>query len=845
MSHQPHHDESLKQPRKSVAGFIFGFIGSFFRGLRDVDVDRVGRAVFDHCTSPKALYVTLFERWWVVATFAFFGGCLGAFLISTSTESYETHGSILIYQKMPTFLDNSMSVPDAKAYDSLFSTHVQLIGSELIIEKAIEHFDLETTCPHITEKIEEKMGTDEEMTFVEYLRNKLNVGRAGSGDSAGAFVITVAFGHDNREECITVVEAILHTYRDHFNQSLLFDQNSAFDLVNQTKMELEAEVTAISLAYREFIKTAPTVWDQTTETNPHQERVKELEKQRTELELNRVALLSRIEIMSQTHDATTGEPLTDIARLALIDQNHIPRLDVLAKIRTNEVNAESQKAYPQLQEIESIRYDELLKKYAEKAEMLQKIGADHPRVTDHQATIDVLERKLKAFHETEKAKGISEAKLTAKQLVAAYVRMLSEEYADVTQRLLFLERKIRSEVQKSHELKNFTIKANQLKTEYERSQKHFESVMDKTTKQHLLKEFGNFIAEIVGHPHKVEVTWPKKPVILGLCTIMGIFSGSFVALALDLIAYTPLRRVFWFLPGWLMGNNQAAIAVQQNRSEQIAANQSSLFPVRSDSPPVSAKDTEVSSDSIQSKDWQSVEQPSTEVRIERKKTADIQRARKEQSTPTETVGKPRQPESSAGTLASVLVETPLREPATASEISNPSEGNLQTMDARRTVSRNENRHQNRKRSERPAELARRARTEKVVDQNLNKNKPQSRSIEKRSTQPKKKAKRKSLTDYQPLLDPPIVPSQLSKQGVNGPNQQSLKQKNDSVSSKPSVTTRKNSSSRSSTNQNTQPRKTSGIQPVRNLSRTESVQGQTPVRPQPVRNIPPRGEPVRN
>ena len=83
-----------------------GFAARLFNALRTLDVDAIGRATFKHCMSPKALYVTLIERWWVLATCAIIGACIGVVTIKTAVKQFESHGKILVYQKLPTFMDD-------------------------------------------------------------------------------------------------------------------------------------------------------------------------------------------------------------------------------------------------------------------------------------------------------------------------------------------------------------------------------------------------------------------------------------------------------------------------------------------------------------------------------------------------------------------------------------------------------------------------------------------------------------------------------------------------------------------------------------------------------------------
>lgn len=537
----------LKAPIHSLRTLLsvaFRFVSRLFVTLRDLDVDAVGRLSFKHCTSPKALYVTLFERWWVVATCALLGMCLGCVLIKTAVKKFESHGKLLVYQKLPTFMDDSTRLPDPKAYDSLFATHVALIGSPLIVKRAVDSFDLVNRCPEIQTELEANRD------YTHYIQNHLNVSRAGSGDAKGAFVISVGFDHISANECPIVVEAILETYREYVNHSMLDDQEKAVSLIGGIRKDLEAELKQKGDRYREFMRTADGVWNRDTENNMHQQRIETLELQLTELQLKEVAIASRIRIMAPTRDAKTGDKLTDLARLALIDETHITRLEMLQKIQGEGVAELYQMAYPERQEHANARYKKLNELFLERQTLLENLGSAHPKVTDLDAQIKMLESRLKNSKQEMAGGGAS---FDPADIVDAYIRMLNEELQDTQVRTAAVECSIAEELIAAKSLTDFTIKAKHLEDEYERAKEMYTTLIDKAQKQQVLSQFGSYVSEVIAYPHfKGQVTWPKKPVILGLCTILGIFLGSFLALALDLIAFTPLKQAFWFLPKWLV-----------------------------------------------------------------------------------------------------------------------------------------------------------------------------------------------------------------------------------------------------------------------------------------------------
>jgi uncharacterized protein involved in exopolysaccharide biosynthesis len=517
--------------------------------LRELDVEEVGMSFFRHCTDPKALYVTLIERWWVIAVCSLVGVVVGAVTIKTAVKQFSSHGKLLVYQKLPTFMDDSTRNVDPKAYDSLFATHVQLMGSSLIVDKAVEKFELRKL--EVLDEIHAKHRELGNKSIGDVIRETLKVRRAGSGDSAGAFVLSLEFAHPSAKECPQVVDAVLQTYKQYVNTSMLDDQGKAVQLLQVMKTEIQNEVQQKAKAYRDFLKSAPGVWDRDTLTNTHQKRVEAFELELTELEIKQQTIGSRIEILDRKTHPKTGLPLTDMQRLALVDDIHLPRIEVLISVQGDKVSEILQGAYPERQEVASARYDDLLQMLVDANAVAANVGKKHPKYVDAMADIKLLEFEIQK-RELKSDTLKRPAELTPTDLVSAYEVLLWEEMRDVARRIEFVKEKIEVEIAASKTLYDYSIEARQLEDDYDRTRELSGVLLDKMQKQSLLNQFGSYVAEIVEHPSKGQLTWPKKPIILALCTLVGFFAGSFFALALDLIQFSPLVNLFGFLPDWLV-----------------------------------------------------------------------------------------------------------------------------------------------------------------------------------------------------------------------------------------------------------------------------------------------------
>ena len=142
--------------------------------------------------------------------------------------------------------------------------------------------------------------------------------------------------------------------------------------------------------------------------------------------------------------------------------------------------------------------------------------------------------------------------LSPVDLVGAYEVLLQEELDALDHRIGFLKGRIVEEVEAAKSLKDFGIRADQLKDEYDRANELSGLLVDRMQKQTVLSQFGSYVVEIVQPPRKGQLVWPRKPIVLVLCTLCGLFIGIISALVLDLIEVSPLRSLFRFMPSWLV-----------------------------------------------------------------------------------------------------------------------------------------------------------------------------------------------------------------------------------------------------------------------------------------------------
>jgi uncharacterized protein involved in exopolysaccharide biosynthesis len=474
-----------------------------------------------------ALYEIIFRHWKTMVCSVLCCCAVGAAYCFLASKSYQASGRLLVVEKLPKFLEDSTKVPDAKNFDSLFATHLQLCGSPKIIQAAIEQERLDQ-LPGIQAKSEQTGSV------LDYIAANLRVSRGGSGDSAGAFVIQVGFQHTQPDEARIVVAAVIDSYQRYMKNSPLDGQQDALGFIAVMRNELNHELVKSEQNVREFLKNAPGVWDRNTLNNPHRQQIESLESEMTELQLRRSTILSRIKILKQSYIASDEKPITDLERLALIDDVHTQRLNLLVAVKGDELSGFYQALYPQRQEQANSRYQDLLKLQVEYKAVEENLGIDHPRRLDMQKQIAELSARLSAG-ESELQSTDSGVNVKPSDIVRAYSLLLERDLQDANESIRFVENQLAVEQRKAKELLDVSLQAEWLQDEYDRSRELYATSLKLLKEQSLVGDFGGYVTEVIAQPMAGRLTWPKKPVILALSFILGVFLGAILAVMSDLV----------------------------------------------------------------------------------------------------------------------------------------------------------------------------------------------------------------------------------------------------------------------------------------------------------------------
>ncbi len=481
------------------------------------------KPIFRQLIEPTALLAILWRRKLVLVAMTVLGLVGGVVIGLISTARYESRGLMLVMQQTPTFVDSTGNL-DARNFDSLFATHIRLIGSPRIVGMAMKRGNLDE-LPGIQAQLTQTIDA------VEYIKRNLSVSRSGEGDSKGAFVINIGFRHPVPEESPLVVENVMAAYNEFLGTSALSGQGQIVSLIANIREQAANDVDLKNEAYRKFLMKAPGVWNRQTLENSHQRRIDELEAELTLSELKKVKIESRLGMINESQKPAMAGKYTDLERLALIDDLHVERLSLLVSVKGDVLTEFLQAQYPERQEHANARYNDMLTVIREHETLRSRLGPNHPKVKENERDIEALK---KALSTTNKGPEATDAAIAPRELVRAYRVLLENDLMDTDRNIDYLTGAISREEKLAKNLLDVSLESEKLLQDYERSSEVYSALLEKFREQSLMNEFGEYNTEVLAKPKLGEKVWPRTKVLAALGLVLGMFLGILLAIGLDL-----------------------------------------------------------------------------------------------------------------------------------------------------------------------------------------------------------------------------------------------------------------------------------------------------------------------
>lgn len=315
--------------------------------------------------------------------------------------------------------------------------------------------------------------------------------------------------------------------------SVLNGQSHAVKLLEDLQGRTEADVRRKSEAYRKFLLTAPGLWNRQTLENSHQLRIVELESELTESELKRLRLESRLDLIKDSFAGDNREGISDVERMALVDDLHVARLELLVSVKGDVLTEFLRKQYPERQEMASAEFRDLMVLVREAETLRLHLGKNHPKVRESSVDLQTLKAALEAHAQDTDA---SDAPLTPQEMIRAYQVLLENDLTDVVRQVEYLRSAVAKEESLARKLLDVSIEGELLQEDYQRSSEVYGAILQKVREQSLVNDFGEYSTEVLADPDVAQMVWPRSKVMMAVGLVFGMILGIMLAIAIDLVS---------------------------------------------------------------------------------------------------------------------------------------------------------------------------------------------------------------------------------------------------------------------------------------------------------------------
>jgi capsular exopolysaccharide synthesis family protein len=448
---------------------------------RDPETDA---PAWDAPPQGRSLVQVLWHRKAFVLLGAFLGLALGFLWHTQRAPVYQSSCQLLVIQKQKIPLADAAD-PSKQFYEDYTPTHMALLRSPLILERAVKKGDLAGLSTF------ENAGDP-----VGMIHANLTAGR-DTKETGGVpnNILLLSLRGPISEDTGKVLQAVVDSYQEFLDVTYRNVSDQTFELITKAHHILKNDLDAAEKKYARFRKESPTIFTNREGLTVEQKRVTDIEAERSKLELKKVLLRDRVTSLEKAIAEGKG-------------------LDLLATLPKPDMTADGKS-------LANERYvnEPLLQLKLKEQELLQDYGEEHPAVKNIRDRMALMRDFL--------AKLTPEAseKDPAKRALYAMKQELSETELALVSTGEIVE-KLKND---ARALMNYEIEENHLRNDVARLQQIYDGTIKRLQHIELGRDSGGFLVQQLSRPAAGAKVAPIAWQDLALGLIAGLLLGGGLA----------------------------------------------------------------------------------------------------------------------------------------------------------------------------------------------------------------------------------------------------------------------------------------------------------------------------
>ena len=445
--------------------------------------------------STLDLFGIMWRRKWIVLCVVIISGALGYLYYLQATRIYRSTARILLVKKDA----NPVTPGDGRresaygGYEDTLSTHMLLICSPLIVNKAVERFHLDTL---------ESLKNAHEPTAA--IIQGLTATRAGDKTTPDPNVLDLHYEGVDPGDTAQILSGVVQSYQEHLRDTFQNFSEETLQLISQAKDELAKQISEKETAHRQFLHESPLLWQGRESTNLHELRMVEIEKARSQLLVQNAQIEAEIKaIEAALKQGGNREALAMLASKA-------------------KANAEKGAHGPR-EELQQRIFNAMV----EQQELLEDYGPEHPKVK-------AVDKRMRMLREQLGNMPLPETADTA-DFLAVYLDSLRQELRVGVQRLGEYTSLFDQERNEAKDLAQFHLQDEVYRNDIGRCKQMFDAVIKRLEEISLVKDADRGISmQLLFRPAHGVLVQPVLIKVLGLVAVIGIVVGLGLAYLVDI-----------------------------------------------------------------------------------------------------------------------------------------------------------------------------------------------------------------------------------------------------------------------------------------------------------------------
>jgi len=446
------------------------------------------------------VFAIMWRRKWIVACMVIVSLGLGYLYFLNATPVYQSAAQILLIKKEA---ELPMIGPGGQVnYEDTLSTHMILLQSPMIVERAVQKHDL-GELESIRKLLVEGVATSKAEVASVIIEGLLTT-RTGEKRALDPNVMNVTFEGLDPDECQIVLRAVIKEYQNYLGESYKNFSDETLALIKKANDTLGKQLRETETEYRKFrAEESELLREAGSEAySLHETRMAEIERQRSAVLLQNTLTKARIEtIKAALESGGNREALTLLVesyKQGTTDNRPGPRSGVEEKL-----------------------FETML----EEQVLLESYGVDHPQVKAIHKVLELMRLHLG---------NLPEENAPPVDFLAVYLDSLSQELKVGEQQLAECDALFAREREAARKLAGDQIKDETYRNTIARMQTLYDAIVNRLQEMEATPEYGGVETQLLYEPSLGELVRPQLLFVLVAAGALGLVIGVGLAYMVDI-----------------------------------------------------------------------------------------------------------------------------------------------------------------------------------------------------------------------------------------------------------------------------------------------------------------------